>query len=346
MPSVPLLAEGSADRCPHTYSMWLPNVLCYPSNSLLQICLIFTKMRNKKQLTKRPLLYMFAVVPKNIFMAIEKEKIEVEEQVENPATEEIVETTEVETTETPIESEGAETLRAFVETTYGKTFESDADFEAFVKEKLTESEESLSGYKDADSKVMEILDEYPELYAVVQDLIDGKPIEVALASNIDLEDITPLPDEDMYKQYEDAKNTRKERKAKVEAYRKEFDTNMEASRETIKEYFEEKAMTDEDATDYATFIDNHIAEYNRGIVTKEFLDLFYKARNYAKDVIEAEEQGAIKGKNAKVDAEREKKAVETDGMPVGGSSIGVKEATPEDDDVFSFVSRNSRRNRM
>lgn len=289
---------------------------------------------------------MFAVVPKNIFMAIEKEKIEVEEQVENPATEEIVETTEVETTETPIESEGAETLRAFVETTYGKTFESDADFEAFVKEKLTESEESLSGYKDADGKIMEILDEYPELYAVVQDLIDGKPIEVALASNIDLEDITPLPDEDMYKQYEDAKNTRKERKAKVEAYRKEFDTNMEASRETIKEYFEEKAMTDEDATDYATFIDNHIAEYNRGIVTKEFLDLFYKARNYAKDVIEAEEQGAIKGKNAKVDAEREKRATETDGMPVGGSSIGVKEDVPEENDLFAEISRNSRRNRM
>jgi hypothetical protein len=128
--------------------------------------------------------------------------------------------------------------------------------------------------------------------------------------------------------------------------RKEFDTNLEASREVIKEYFEEKGLTDENAEDYASFIDNHIAEYNRGIVTKEFLDLFYKARNYAKDVIEAEEQGAIKGKNAKVDAEREKRAAETDGMPVGGSSIGVKEDVPEEDDLFAEISRNSRRNRM
>lgn len=286
-------------------------------------------------------------------MAKEKETIEIEEQVpavdvavEEPATEEVVETTEVETTETPIENEEADSLRSFVETTYGKTFESDADFEAFVKEKLTENEESLSGYKEADGKIVEVLDEYPELYAVVQDLIDGKPIEVALAANIDLEDITPLPDEEMYKQYEDAKNTRKERKTKIETMRKEFDTNLEASREVIKEYFEEKGLTDENAEDYASFIDNHIAEYNRGIVTKEFLDLFYKARNYAKDVIEAEEQGAIKGKNAKVDAEREKRATETDGMPVGGSSIGVKEDVPEEDDLFAEISRNSRRNRM
>jgi hypothetical protein len=286
-------------------------------------------------------------------MAKEKETIEIEEQVpatdvavEEPATEEVVETTEVETTETPIENEGADSLRSFVETTYGKTFESDAEFEAFVKEKLTENEESLSGYKEADSKIIEVLDDYPELYAVVQDLIDGKPIEVALAANIDLEDITPLPDEEMYKQYEDAKNTRKERKTKIETLRKEFDTNLEASREVIKEYFEEKGLTDENAEDYASFIDNHIAEYNRGIVTKEFLDLFYKARNYAKDVIEAEEQGAIKGKNAKVDAEREKRATETDGMPVGGSSIGVKEDVPEEDDLFAEISRNSRRNRM
>lgn len=286
-------------------------------------------------------------------MAKEKETIEIEEQVpavdvavEEPATEEVVETTEVETTETPIENEEADSLRSFVETTYGKTFESDADFEAFVKEKLTENEESLSGYKEADGKIVEVLDEYPELYAVVQDLIDGKPIEVALAANIDLEDITPLPDEEMYKQYEDAKNTRKERKTKIETMRKEFDTNLEASREVIKEYFEEKGLTDENAEDYASFIDNHIAEYNRGIITKEFLDLFYKARNYAKDVIEAEEQGAIKGKNAKVDAEREKRATETDGMPVGGSSIGVKEDVPEDNDLFAEISRNSRRNRM
>lgn len=286
-------------------------------------------------------------------MAKEKETIEIEEQVpavdvavEEPATEEVVETTEVETTETPIENEKADSLRSFVETTYGKTFESDADFEAFVKEKLTENEESLSGYKEADGKIIEVLDEYPELYAVVQDLIDGKPIEVALAANIDLEDITPLPDEEMYKQYEDAKNTRKERKTKIETMRKEFDTNLEASREVIKEYFEEKGLADESAEDYASFIDNHIAEYNRGIITKEFLDLFYKARNYAKDVIEAEEQGAIKGKNAKVDAEREKRATETDGMPVGGSSIGVKEDVPEENDLFAEISRNSRRNRM
>lgn len=286
-------------------------------------------------------------------MAKEKETIEIEEQVpavdvavEEPATEEVVETTEVETTETPIENEEADSLRSFVETTYGKTFESDADFEAFVKEKLTENEESLSGYKEADGKIIEVLDEYPELYAVVQDLIDGKPIEVALAANIDLEDITPLPDEEMYKQYEDAKNTRKERKTKIETMRKEFYTNLEASSEVIKEYFEEKGLTDENAEDYASFINNHIAEYNRGIVTKEFLDLFYKARNYAKDVIEAEEQGAIKGKNAKVDAEREKRATETDGMPVGGSSIGVKEDVPQEDDLFAEISRNSRRNRM
>lgn len=286
-------------------------------------------------------------------MAKEKGTIEIEEQVtapemvaEEPVTEDVVATEEVETTETPIESEEDGTLRSFVETTYGKTFETDADFEAFVKDKLTENEESLSGYKDADQKILDILDDYPELYAVVQDLIDGKPIEVALAANIDLEDITPLPDEEMYAQYEEAGKARKERKAKVETLRKEFDTNMEASRETIKEYFEEKGLEGDTADDYAAFIDNHIAEYNRGIVTKEFLDLFYKARNYAKDVIEAEEQGAIKGKNAKVDAEREKRATETDGMPVGGSSIGVKEDVPQEDDLFAEISRNSRRNRM
>ena len=280
-------------------------------------------------------------------MEKEKDIIENIPLTEEPMVEEVTETTEVETTEAPIENEGGESLRTFVETTYGKTFESDAEFEEFVKGKLTENEESLSGYKDTDSKIAEVIEDYPELYAVALDLIDGKPIEVALAANIDLEDITPLPDEDMYKDYETAKNVRKERKEKVENYRKEYDANWKESVKVFEDYFTDKNLTDEEADDYANFINENIANYNRGIVTKDFLDLFYKARNYAKDIIEAEEQGAIKGKNAKVDAEREKKAVETDGMPKGGSSLGVKEALPEDeDDVFSFVRKNSRRGRM
>lgn len=280
-------------------------------------------------------------------MEKEKDIIENIPSAEEPMVEEVTETTEVETTEAPIENEGGESLRTFVETTYGKTFESDAEFEEFVKGKLTENEESLSGYKDTDSKIAEVIEDYPELYAVALDLIDGKPIEVALAANIDLEDITPLPDEDMYKDYETAKNVRKERKEKVENYRKEYDANWKESVKVFEDYFTDKNLTDEEADDYANFINENIANYNRGIVTKDFLDLFYKARNYAKDIIEAEEQGAIKGKNAKVDAEREKKAAETDGMPKGGSSLGVKEALPEDEeDVFSFVRKNSRRGRM
>ena len=289
---------------------------------------------------------MFAIEHKALFMEKEKDIITEEPMAQEPMVEEVTETTEVETTETPIENEGEESLRAFVETTYGKTFESDAEFEAFVKEKLTENEESLSGYKDADSKMIEILDEYPELYAVVQDLIDGKPIEVALAANIDMEDITPLPDEEMYKQYEDAKTKRMERKAEVENYRKEFDTNWSESLKVLEEYLKEKNLSADDAEDYAAFIDGHIAEYNRGIVSKEFLDLFYKARNYAKDIIEAEEQGAIKGKNAKVDAEREKRVAETDGMPTGGSAIEVTMVEEEPDDLFAEIGRNSRRHKM
>lgn len=254
-----------------------------------------------------------------------------------PVEEPIVATEEVVVEETAAEpAETVETLREFVADKYGETFDDDAGLLAFVKTKL---DNAVAG----DSVIGEILAEYPELYAVIQDLDAGKPFEVALAANIDVEDLKPLEGDEDYAAYAEAKDARKARRAKADEHKKRFESNRDESLKIVEDYFAEKTMDEKAGEDFANYIDSMIADYLDGKVTRDFLDVFYRGMHYGEDIEAAREAGAIDAKNARIDAEREKRAQQTDGMPTPGSAIATPIAVVEDEDLFSEIGRSTRR---
>lgn len=231
-----------------------------------------------------------------------------------------------------------DSLRAMISEKFGKEFDTDEEMYAWIQSQL-------SDMSATDGIVGDILAEYPELYAVIQDLEAGKPLEVALAANINIEALKPMEDEEMYADYEAARNARKERKAKAEEYRTTVANNQKASKQVISDFFKEVAFDDEQGEAFANKIDQMISDYVNGIVTREFLDVFYRAMNYEQAMESAREAGAIDAKNARIDAERERAEAEDDGLPTGGSAVGV--TMPEEvyeDDIFGEVKRKSRKN--
>ena len=252
--------------------------------------------------------------------------------VEEPET--AVTELEVEPTE---QVAGLSSLRTFVSEQYGEEFDNDVDLLAFVEARLTES-------RSSDNVITDILAEYPELYAVIQDLAAGKPIEAALAANLDMDSVTPLEGDDAYASYEEARKERQERKKKIDEHRAMFDKNYEESQKVVEEYFADKTMDEETGKAFAEFMDRNIQDYLDGKVTKEFLDIFYRGMHFEDEVEAAREAGAIDAKNARIDAERERVAAETDGMPSPGSAMSTTSEYPEEDnDMFSEIRRHSRR---
>lgn len=235
--------------------------------------------------------------------------------------------------------ETLETLRAFIADKYGETFEDDAGLLAFIRTKLDNAASS-------DSIIGEILAEYPELYAVIQDLDAGKPFEVALAANIDVDSLKPLEGDDDYAAYEEARQARQTRKKKADDHKARFESNREESLKVISDYFTEKTMDDDAGTAFANYIDSMITDYLDGKVTRDFLEIFYRGMHYSDDVEAARNAGAIDAKNARIDAEREKRAGMTDGMPSAGSAIATPSTSQavEDNDLFAEIGRNSRKN--
>ena len=150
----------------------------------------------------------------------------------------------------------------------------------------------------------------------------------------------------MYAEYQAAHDARKERKRKSDEYRATFNKNVEDSKQVITDFFKEVAFDDKQGEEFANKLDKMIADYVHGVVTREFLDVFYRAMNYEQAMESAREAGAIDAKNARLDAERERAEEETDGLPTGGSAMAVTmpDEQPADNDFFYDIQQKSRKN--
>lgn len=242
---------------------------------------------------------------------------------------------------------GSDRLHSFMQGRYpDKTWADDDEFYSNVADYLEDSGRRISEYENADTQILNIAKEYPEILSIIKDIVDGKSFEEALARNIDIEELIPREGEPDFAKYDNARKERKARRAEAEAYRAKLDKNMEKSREVLKSYFEEHGMSDEEALAFSEYIDNIVSAYLDRAITPEILDIFNHARNYDKDMAEARTAGEAVGRNAKIDAEREKRDGATDGLPGAGSSAGTLDTeTPKEKNFIDNVLEQTSRRR-
>lgn len=233
-----------------------------------------------------------------------------------------------------------EDIRNMIAEKFGVTFDNDADLYSFIANKII----SLREYMEADEQLNQIIAENPVLYAIIDDMQNGRSFEEALAANVDRDELFPLEGDPDFERIRTAAEARRARLEEADRYRKEREANMEASRTLLKEYFDELGWTDDEINKFTDNIDSAFSKYAAAKIDKDLLEIFRKAEAYDRDIESAREDGAIEGKNARVDAERVRRAQSTDGMPSGGSAVSLSSLDDEDDDIISEVSRNSRRN--
>lgn len=253
------------------------------------------------------------------------------------------------TTVEPVEaSTASDRLKAFMKGKHpDKEWDDDEAYYNDVVNYAEDADKKLAGYATANETIKAVGKDYPEIFAIIEDIADGKSFEEALAANIDIEELIPTEDEPNYEKYSQARDARKQKQAEAEAYRQKLEDNISKSKGVVEAFFAEKGMDEDAANEFGDYIDGVMGEYLDGIISKEMLEIFYNARNYDADVAEARTAGEVAGRNAKIDAEREKKSAETDGLPSAGTSAG-KEAQPEPEEK-DFISgilakTNARRN--
>ncbi len=214
---------------------------------------------------------------------------------------------------------------------------------------------SMEGYdaeheyrKSSESKNKEFFDklqENPDVALFIGSILNKESFGKALSY---LSDVLPFEEgSEDFIAYNEAVAQRKARIAEAEAAAEEYERNLQESAESLKEFAEENNMTPEEATDFVQTMTEMIQDkLFSGKIDKDFLNLFYKAQNYDKDLVVAKEAGVIQGRNEKIDAKK-KSLTKGDGLPAIRSSASV---LPMDEDenptvsALNIMAKKARRN--
>lgn len=265
----------------------------------------------------------------------------------------VEETVTKEVKEQPIEGAGIEVpvvgrVKSYWEKKYPeKTYSSDEEFDGMLADHLEASDARIEKLEGAEQTFRSVAMNHPELLDMVEDLAEDPEMTLAeaLYNNVDEEEWLPEEGTPDFERMRKARKARQTRNEETAAYRKQLAENLKTSEEEIKKYFEENNVDEEEQKAIGEFIDALLAGVVENRITADTMAAFRRARNYERDMAEAEEVGQIKGKNAKIDAERQRKQEETDGLPSPGSAAGVSVKPPvEKTFMEEIVDRSNARN--
>lgn len=227
-----------------------------------------------------------------------------------------------------------------------KTYESDEEFDGLLADHLVDVDERMRDLETAEQAFREVAKNHPELLDMVEAMSDDPDMSLAeaLYRNVDEEEFFP---EEGSPDFERMRNARKERMGRRDAAmarNKALADNLAASEGVVRDWLAKNEMSDDDRKALGDLIDKHLGAYFENRVTPEMLDFYLRSMRYDRDVADAREVGEIKGKNAKIDAERQRRREETDGLPSAGSAAGIKESEPAPKEWFDDIEEraNSR----
>jgi hypothetical protein len=231
-----------------------------------------------------------------------------------------------------------------------KEFADDEEVNGALGEYMDELENYQSSTEEANKKLMEVLQEAPELVSIIKDVSQGATFTEALSRHVDVDELKPMEGDPDYDAWNANIETRKKSRAERESRSKMYQENLEMSTAEIKAFKEESGMSEEDTGKFLTALNDLIGEVVDGKLTRKTLARMKKAVDYDMDVQTAAKQGEVAGKNAQIDTMKEKKAkkMEGDGLPnlTGqGSEVAEtpkREKSPWDDAIDMETSRRKK----
>lgn len=222
-----------------------------------------------------------------------------------------------------------------------KEFANDDDLDDHFISEYSQLTDYQKRNQEANKKVLETLKAEPKLGDILRDMSKGMPLHVALAKHVDITKIEPQEGEPDWDAYSKARDERLKKVKDDEAYQETLTKNQEASRKTIREFFDSKKMDENTVKEFADYVDGIKRKMDDGIIDADVLSAFYNAKNYETELAKAKDVASISTKNQEIDLKKADKK-EGDGLPVVGQGNKAPEKVREKgalDDLFLSIEK-------
>lgn len=201
-----------------------------------------------------------------------------------------------------------------------KKFEDDEEIYGTISDDYDQYEQELDGFRGREKTLSDMFAADERSAQFLNDWRNGQDPVVGLVRTFGIEIKDVLDNPEMQDKIAEANKEYVERVAKSKQLDEEYDRNMDATLETLRQFQAERGMSDEQIDAVVDFLLGVVKDGVMGKFSAETLDMACKAINHDADVATAGEEGEVAGRNAKI-TENLRKSNKGDGTaPLGGKN--------------------------
>lgn len=205
----------------------------------------------------------------------------------------------------------------------------DDDYDAYDKE--------LTGYKDRERRLTEMFTRDPRSAQFITDMAQGKDPWASLINRIGIEGVKEmLEDPEKVEAFAASNKEYVERMAKQKGLEEAWEKNMRATLAMLEEKQQELGLTDEEIDSAADWIKEVTNDAVIGIIKPETIDMALKGIHHDADIAAASEEGEIRGRNAKAEAQL-RKPRRGDGTPTLGGANNSPAPARQKGSIFDIA---------
>lgn len=179
-------------------------------------------------------------------------------------------------------------------------FEDDEAIFGQINDDYDSYDNELATYKEHEKGLADMFSADPRSAAFLTDWRDGEDPTIGLVRKFGVEIKDVLDDPEMQEKIAEANKEYLDRVAQEKELEETYQANLTESLETISSIQEEKGYSDEQIDQAFEWLMGVIQDGVVGKFTPEIIDMAMKAQNYDADVAQAEAEGEVKGRNARI----------------------------------------------
>ena len=197
----------------------------------------------------------------------------------------------------------------------------------------------LSGYREREKALSDLFASNPRSAAFLIDWRNGEDPIVGLVRKFGDDFKAALEDPEKQEALAAANKEYAERIAKEEEYESEYKKNIRETLSTLEAMQQEEGLSDEEIDSAMDFLVGIMKDGLLGKFTRESIAMALKAIRHDSDVQQADHEGEVRGRNARIE-EKLRKAGRNDGTADLGSKNGGGNATSRQMPDLGVIDRN------
>ena len=182
-----------------------------------------------------------------------------------------------------------------------KKFEDEEEIFGQISDDYDAFEAENGAMKERERSLSNMFRENPEAAFILNDMREGKDPVMSLVRRLGIEVRDVMDDPAMQEELEAANKEYLDRVAKSKQLDEEYERNMDTTlNKTLPEYQQQNGLSDEQIDAIGAAWVQIIREGIMGILSPETITLIANALNHDADVANAQEEGEVAGRNAKI----------------------------------------------